>query len=66
MDVRLGQKGFNARRDEMTISVGRDSNTSTRFEFCLFAGDRLVAREGGFKSTAAARRAGLKAAQAVS
>lgn len=50
----------------MTLSVGRDNATSTRFEFCLFAGDRLVAREGGFKSSAAARRAGIKAAQAVS
>lgn len=48
----------------MTISIGRDSNYSIgRYEYCIFEGDVLVKREGGYKSAAAARRAAIKAAQ---
>lgn len=41
----------------LAYSVGRDKERSTRFEFCIFRGDELFARKGGFKSTRSARMA---------
>jgi hypothetical protein len=48
----------------LTLSVGRDYKTTTRFEFVLFSGEQIIAREGHFKTSSGARRAGLRAAQA--
>lgn len=46
------------------MSVGRDYNTASRYEFCIFLDEQIVAREGGFARSDAARRAGFrKAAQ---
>lgn len=45
-----------------TMSVGRDYATSSRYEYVLFEGERVVARQGNFKTPVAARRAGIKAA----
>ena len=48
----------------VTMSAGRDYTTSSRYEFCVFDGEELVAREGLFMNKAAAKRAGLRAAKA--
>ena len=47
----------------VTISAGRDYNTYNRYEFCVFDNEEIVARKGGFSTNAAAKRAGVKAAQ---
>lgn len=50
----------------ITLSVGRDyaAGYSNSYEFVLFRGEAVIARKGGFKSAAAARRNGIKAAAA--
>jgi hypothetical protein len=50
----------------ITLSVGRDYTPgySSRYEFCVFCGDKLIVRKGGFKSAAAAKRHGIKVAAA--
>jgi hypothetical protein len=48
----------------VTMSAGRDYRTGSRYEYCVFDDEKVVAREGYFTSNAAAKRAGLKAAQA--
>lgn len=48
----------------VSISAGRDYNTYNRYEFCVFDNEKVVARKGGFSSNAAAKRAGVKAAEA--
>ena len=49
----------------MSISVGRDyeAGYSSRYEFCIYQNDKIIARKGNFKSAATARRNGIKAAQ---
>ena len=49
--------------DKITMSVGRDYRTTTKYEFCIFDGEILIHREGFYSSPSAAKRAGLKAAQ---
>jgi len=51
----------------MAISVGRDyaAGYSSSYEYVIFDGDSVVARKGGFKSAATARRNGIKAALAI-
>lgn len=49
--------------DRLNLSVGRDYSTSSKYEFVIFYGDEIVLRKGGFKTAAAARRAGLAAAK---
>lgn len=46
----------------MTMSVGRDYRTSTRYEYVIFADEKVLAREGFYTTYAAARRAGHKKA----
>jgi hypothetical protein len=48
----------------VTMSAGRDYNTYNRYEFHVFDGEKVVATKGGFSTNAAAKRAGIKAAQA--
>ncbi len=52
--------------ENISISVGRDYSLgySSRYEFCAFNGDRVVHREGNYKTAAAARRAAIKWAAA--
>lgn len=45
------------------ISAGRDYNTYNRYEFCVFDDEEIVARKGGFSNNAAAKKAGIKAAE---
>ena len=47
----------------ISVSAGRDYNTYNRYEFVVFNEENVVARKGGFSSNAAAKRAGVKAAQ---
>lgn len=51
----------------ITLSVGRDyaAGYSNSYEFVIFSGDKVIARQGGFKSAATARRNGIKKAQAA-
>ena len=48
-----------------TMSVGRDYNTYDRYEFVIFEGEEVLLRDGGFKSAATARRAGIRANDAL-
>jgi len=50
----------------VTVSWGRDYRTSlhNRYEYCVFEGESIVLREGSYSSSAAAKRAGIRAAQA--
>ena len=47
----------------VSVSTGRDYNTTTRYEYVVFDGENVVARKGYFTSSTAAKRAGVKAAQ---
>lgn len=49
------------------LSVGRDYNRHTGYEYCLWGEDdaNLVARESGFKSKAAAVKAGKRHAESL-
>jgi hypothetical protein len=46
----------------ISISAGRDYNTYNKYEFVVFDGEEVITRKGGFSSNAAAKKAGLKAA----
>lgn len=47
----------------ITMSVGRCySQPHGGYEFCLYRGEKLIARQHGHRSSAAARRAGIAAA----
>lgn len=48
--------------DDLRMSVGRDYNTASRYEFVIFQRERIVARQGGFSRSNAARAAGLRRA----
>lgn len=47
------------------MSVGRDYNTSSRYEYVVFKGEDVLIRAGCFKTAAQARKAGIKAYQAL-
>lgn len=51
----------------MNLSVGRDyaAGYSNSYEYVIFDGESVIARKGGFRNAAAARRAGIKAAQEI-
>lgn len=55
----------NMATEELTMSVGRDYRTSSRYEFGIFRGDNVVTRQGFFTSAAKARREGLKVAASI-
>ena len=46
----------------ITMAAGRDYNTYNKYEFVVYDGENIVARKGGFSSSAAAKKAGIKAA----
>lgn len=46
------------------ISAGRDYTTYSKYEYVVFDGEKVVTRKGGFSNNTAAKRAGVKAAQA--
>ena len=49
-----------------TMSVGRDYRTNSQYEYVIFSDDeKVAAREGFFRTSTQAKRAGLKAAQAL-
>ena len=55
--------------DDLSMSVGRDYRGYGVYEYVIYGGPRdadgdqkIVAREGWFKTSTAAKRAGLKAA----
>lgn len=53
-------------RETLSVSCGRDYRLHGRFyEYCVFCGDDLIARKGLFKSKAAARKAGVAAAETI-
>lgn len=58
-----------AQYENLSLTVGRDYRTSDRYEFVLMNGNdddaEIVERKGFFTSSAQARRAGLKAAEAL-
>ncbi|HUN01052.1 MAG TPA: hypothetical protein PLI96_11295 [Halothiobacillus sp.] len=47
---------------DLSMSVGRDYNLYGAYEYCIYQGEKIIARKGFFKSYSAAKRAGLKAA----
>ena len=49
----------------LTMSVGRDYRMTGWYEYAIFAGEQLVDKKGGFSSYSSAKRAGLKAADAI-
>ena len=49
----------------LSMSVGRDYRTSSQYEYVIFHEEEIVARQGFFKTSTQAKRAGLKAAQAL-
>lgn len=50
-----------------TMSVGRDYRTSLiRYEYVIYLGEEIFARAGSFKTSTAAKRAGLKVARQLS
>lgn len=51
--------------ETITLSVGRDYRLANRYEYVVFKGEDILIRAGCYKSAAQARRAGLKAAQAM-
>lgn len=53
--------------DENTyyMTTGRDYRLAGRYEYVIFKGEELIIRAGCFKTSAAAKRAGLKAAAAL-
>ena len=50
---------------KITMSVGRDYRSSSRYEYVIFAGENVVQREGFFSISTQAKRAGLKAAESL-
>ena len=49
----------------LTMSVGRDYRTGSKYEYVIFDNEEVVARQGFFTTSTQAKRAGLKAAQAL-
>lgn len=49
----------------LTMSVGRDYRTNSQYEYVIFENEEVVKREGFFKTSTQAKRAGIKAAQAI-
>jgi hypothetical protein len=49
----------------LSMSVGRDYRTNSRYEYVIYENEQIVAREGFFRGYGAAKRAGLKAAEKI-
>jgi hypothetical protein len=49
----------------LSMSVGRDYRTNSQYEYVIFENEQVVTREGFFKTSTAAKRAGYKAAEAI-
>ena len=49
--------------EKITLSVGRDYRTGSKYEFVVFKGEEVLVRAGFVASAAKARREGVKAAQ---
>ena len=49
--------------EAITLSVGRDYRTGSKYEYVVFKGEEIIARAGHFANAAKARREGIKAAQ---
>jgi len=47
------------------MSVGRDYRTANKYEYVIFQDEEIAERKGFFPTSTAAKRAGLKAAQAL-
>jgi hypothetical protein len=47
------------------MTAGRDYRLAGRYEYVISKGEKVVLRAGCFKTNAAAKRAGLKAAAAL-
>lgn len=47
------------------MSVGRDYRTNSSYEYVIFGDEEVVQREGFFKTSTQAKRAGLKAAKVL-
>jgi hypothetical protein len=48
-----------------SMSVGRDYRTNSSYEYVIYQNEQIVERKGYFKTSTQAKRAGLKAAQAL-
>jgi len=46
-----------------TMSVGRDYRTNSQYEYVIFDDGEVAKREGFFRTSTQAKRAGLKAAR---
>jgi hypothetical protein len=49
----------------LSMSVGRDYRTNSRYEYVIFENEEVVTREGYFTTSTQAKRAGAKAAEAI-
>jgi hypothetical protein len=49
----------------LSMSVGRDYRTNSRYEYVIFEDEEVVTREGYFTSSTQAKRAGYKAAEKI-
>jgi hypothetical protein len=49
--------------EQITLSVGRDYRSTTKYEYVVFKGEEVLVRAGFFASAAKARREGIKAAK---
>lgn len=49
----------------LSMSIGRDYRSGSQYEYVIYCAEHVVAREGFFPSYSQAKRAGLKAAQAL-
>jgi hypothetical protein len=55
-----GRTGMTERK--LSMSVGRDYRTNSKYEYVIFEGEKVVQREGYYTTSTQAKRAGLKAA----
>jgi hypothetical protein len=49
----------------LSMTVGRDYRTNSKYEFVIFEGEEVVTRKGYFTTSTQAKRAGAKAAEAI-
>ncbi len=63
-----GTGAKNMTKDTLSLVACRDYSVgalASDYEYVIYRGEEIVARKGGFKSSTAAKRAGLKAAQTL-
>jgi hypothetical protein len=49
----------------LSMTVGRDYRTNSKYEYVIFENEEVVAREGFYTTSTQAKRAGQKAAEAI-